>query len=82
MLVVYARADAGIGRDEVHAEDVEGLLVFVEIVVAEHPVEEEFLDLVVEERLVRGCEPIAEHGDVDLGPGRTGAENLGHGVSH
>src|SRR5262249_45934470 len=68
VLDVDASPDAQVHRDQVDAIDVEGLLVLVEVVMAEHAIDEEFLHLAVVSGLVAGGEAIAHDSDVDLRP--------------
>src|SRR5207249_3298258 len=82
VLVVDLGTDAGLVGEEVDAVDVKALLVLVVIVVAEHAVEQELLDLGVVGRLVRCGKPVAEDRDVHAGAGRAGAEKLRHGIGH
>ena len=50
VLVVDTLTDPGLLRDQVHAEDVVGGLVLVEVIHREHAIQEQRLDLVVVER--------------------------------
>ena len=82
VLVVHALAHARVVRDQVDPEDVESLRILIEVVVAEHAIEQKLLHLVVVGRLIARGEPIAEHRDVFLETRGTGLEDLRHAVWH
>ena len=82
VLVVDAGAHSRLRRDQVDPEDVVGRFVLVEVVAAEHAVQEKLLDFGVVGGLVPRGEAIAQDGDVLLRSGWTGSQDLRNAVGH
>ena len=82
MLIVHSLAHAGFIRVQVDSKYIECLSILIEVVVAKDAVEQEFLHLIVVERLIASREAVAQHCNIFLHARRAGLENLGHAIWH
>lgn len=66
VLVIHSGADAGVLRYQVDPEDVEGLFIFIKIVMPKYAINQKLLYFLIVESLIRFGKPVAKHGYIYL----------------